>query len=246
MNIVIDFGNTLTKVGIIDNQEIIEIITLNSDKIKKENFVQLIEKFNPDTICFINVIPISYKILEYFQSKTKLINFNHNFILPFSINYTPIESLGIDRLAGVLGAYSIIGNNNFLVIQIGTCITYDLHLKDNGYQGGVISPGINIRNKAMNTFTHKLPLTKLNTKATPSIIGNDTNGSLNSGIINGIYFEIEGYINYLKKENKDLKIVFSGGDINYFVKRIKNKIFANPNITLKGLQEIIKINEQNK
>ncbi len=170
--------------------------------------------------------------------------FTHRSRLPFPVHYKTIETLGHDRLAGVAGAYSLFPGKNLLVIQAGTCITYDFFMTGKGYCGGAISPGTNIRNRAMHTFTHQLPLINDDSIDTPEIIGNSTVNSLLSGIFNGALFEIQGFIDYALKLSENMVVVFSGGNMAYFVERIKkNQIFANSNLTLIGLTEIQKINE---
>jgi len=247
MNIVIDFGNTRAKVGIIENQGLKKVVHYETGQINTEDFISHLRSLSPSAICYLNVRPVESEILDYFSAcKSQIIHFDHTFKLPFSVHYEAPEKLGIDRLAGVVGGHSLFPENDFLVIQSGTCITYDLFLKDKGYMGGAISPGVHIRNKSMNTFTHQLPLVDTESVECTEIIAKNTNDSLLSGILNGTLFEMEGFIEAAHKQSGNLNIILSGGNTLYFAKKIKRQIFANSNITLIGLKEIIKFNEQTK
>lgn len=247
MNIVIDFGNSRAKAGIVDNQEITEIHHFSNEQNTSSGLVSLITKVNPHTIAYLNVKPVPDKLLHCFsQCGAVILSFHHKTPLPFKILYSTPETLGVDRLAGVLGGYSLFPDKDFLVIQSGTCITYDLYFKNKGYVGGAISPGLDIRNRAMNSFTHQLPLVNTENIEYTEIIAGNTNDALMSGILNGALFEIEGFIREAEKQSENLNVILSGGNTLYFAKKIKSQIFANSNITLTGLKEIIKLNEQTK
>ncbi len=109
------------------------------------------------------------------------------------------------------------------------------------YLGGAISPGIEMRYKALNSFTSKLP--HLEKKAPKNFIGNNTNESIHSGVVNGVIGELEGVINQYKKKYSDLTVVLTGGDTNFLAKQLKSSIFANQNFLLEGLNEILIFNK---
>lgn len=244
MNLVIDFGNTFVKVGIEDNKKITNVEKFETHNLDIHSFQSLIQKVRPEIICYLAVSKIEKEVLQIIhQSFARVIHFTHDVALPFKINYNPLQSLGIDRLAGVIGARSIYPNENFLLIQAGTCITYDLYSERDGYLGGAIAPGIHIRNLAMNTFTYQLPLVSLDPDENCEVIATSTNGSLKSGILNAALFEIEGFISHAREILPKFKVILSGGDMIYFVKKIKSQIFAHSNLTLIGLTEIIRFNE---
>ncbi len=247
MDIVIDVGNTSAKVGIVENYSLLETLVFDSQNINKEKLEQIFKSTMPERVCYLNVRPLDKEIVQLFQKYSKtIIEFNHTLNLSFHTHYQPVDAIGLDRLAGVLGAVSLYPEQDLLVIQAGTCITYDLYIKDRGHMGGAISPGINIRNRGMNTFTHQLPLVTTEEEDVNEVISNNTTGSLRSGILNGALYEIEGFIQHCRHHYSDLKVILSGGDMINFVKKIKSKIFANSNITLHGLIEILKLNEQTK
>ena len=183
-------------------------------------------------------------VREYDREVKNFLNKNYHFIelssnteLPVSINYKTPETLGNDRIAGVCGASALFRGINILVIDAGTCITYDFIDKDKNYFGGGISPGIDIRFRALNTFTGNLPL--VNRTDNFDLIGDSTEGSIRSGVLNGVIAEIEGVIKRYKDRFGQLKIIFTGGDTIFFDKRLKNDIFALPNLVLVGLNEIL-------
>jgi len=158
--------------------------------------------------------------------------------LPIKIDYKTEKTLGTDRIAASIGGY--IGNKkkDILIIQTGTCLTYDIVNSDAVYFGGAISPGIDMRFKALHTFTNKLPLVSY--KNIDFIIGKSTNEAILSGVINGIITEVDGMIDDFKRQlNKDLLVIITGGYADFFANKLKNSNFADPNLVMKGLNEII-------
>ncbi|MFT7498501.1 MAG: type III pantothenate kinase, partial [Porticoccaceae bacterium] len=148
-----------------------------------------------------------------------------------------------DRIALASASVFKFPNKNVLVIDAGTCITYDFIDKKGVYYGGAIAPGIEMRYKSLYTFTDKLPL--LDVTDPKQLTGNSTEESIHSGIVNGILSEIEGMIDRYKEKNKELTVVLTGGDTNFLAKRLKNSIFANPNFLLEGLNNILNYNLKN-
>ena len=131
---------------------------------------------------------------------------------------------------------------NALLIETGTCITYDFIDSDGLYHGGGISPGIRLRFKALHTFTDKLPL--IEPEKDPALIGDTTENAILSGVINGVKAEVSGLISSYESNYENLTIILSGGDLVYFDKNLKNNIFAVPNIVLKGLNIILEFNDK--
>ena len=160
--------------------------------------------------------------------------------IPLQNTYKTPESLGRDRIALAVGANQLFPTNNTLVIDAGTCITYDFIDEKNNYLGGAISPGLQIRLNALHTFTEKLPLVTI--KNGSELIGKTTEMSILSGVINGATAEVDGIIDRYKEQFGNLKTVLTGGDANYFVKTLKNNIFANSKVLLNGLNTILNYN----
>lgn len=159
---------------------------------------------------------------------------------PFKNLYKSKNTLGQDRLALVSAAAFKFPKENVLIVDAGSCITYDFKNNNNEYLGGGISPGILMRFKSLNTFTSNLPL--IDFDSIHQLIGNNTKNSINSGVINGTISEINGIIQQYCEEFKNIRIILTGGDSNFLLKRIKNSIFADQNFLLVGLNKLLEDN----
>jgi len=241
--ITIDFGNTLTKLGIFQNNDLIEVKPFDSNNLIISDFEKILSEYKPQKIAYSSVINLSDELITFFKEK-QAIELTYKSKLPFKNNYDSIETLGIDRIAGVLGAYSLFPGEHLLVVQSGTCVTYDFFDKEKGYLGGAISPGKVMRFKALHTFTKKLPFIKTQKKMN-DVVGSSTQTSIASGVFNGINFEFNGFIDYFLRNFERGKIILSGGDVEsrFIGIKEKNKIFAIQNITLFGLKKNIELNE---
>ena len=182
------------------------------------------------------------------KSNFKTLFSNKNFVLlnnstplPIKILYKSPTSLGNDRIASAVGAITNFPNKNVLVIDAGTCITYDLINSKKEYLGGSISPGIQMRYNALHQFTSQLPL--LESVDTAMLTGVNTEESIHSGIINGVFVEIDGIIQRYTNQYPDIKVIVTGGNAKFFDKGLKNTIFAKPNLLMEGLNKILDYNE---
>ncbi|MFA5300654.1 MAG: type III pantothenate kinase, partial [Lutibacter sp.] len=173
-------------------------------------------------------------------TEINLIELDYNTKVPFLNNYATPKTLGVDRIALVSSAFSNYPNKNVLIIDAGTCITYDFINHEGNYYGGAISPGIEMRYKALHVFTEKLPL--LRPELMYQLVGDSTETSIHSGILNGVIGEIDSIVEKYRKKNTDLTVVLTGGDVNFLSNRLKNSIFANPNFLLEGLNTILTYN----
>ena len=160
--------------------------------------------------------------------------------IPIRNLYKTPETLGKDRLAAVVGAYSLFPGKDILVIDAGTALTIDFVDKEGNYHGGIISPGLNMRFRALHEYTKKLPF--LSQTDEFEIIGDSTVSAITSGVQNGIIFEVDSYINQFVKKYPQLVTILTGGDVNFFVDKIKKYIFAEPNLVFFGLEKLILIN----
>jgi len=156
---------------------------------------------------------------------------------PITISYDTPQTLGVDRIAAACGAFELFPNSDCLVIDMGTCITYDFLSARGVYEGGAIAPGVKMRFKAMNHFTARLPL--VDPVADAPLTGKSTVTSMQSGVINGILEEIKGFISRYQSRCPDLKTVVCGGDLVFFENSIKPSIFAAPDLVLIGLNRIL-------
>ncbi|MGV6861991.1 MAG: type III pantothenate kinase [Putridiphycobacter sp.] len=239
MNLIIDQGNTFFKTALFNGNELI-----NQNKFDYRSilaFHKWLEQFAEKNLNLITSSVVNQKIEigNLFKIK-KEIDLNQNTPIPIQNLYHTPTTLGKDRLANAVGAWALNPNQNSLVVDMGTCIKYDIVTKKGEYLGGNISPGFKMRYKALNTFTDKLPL--IDNYELNSTFGVDTTSSLQAGVQLGIENEINGFIQRFNQEFQPLTIFMTGGDTKYFDKYFKNRIFANPNLTLIGLNEILNYN----
>lgn len=237
-NLCIDIGNTSTKLLVFENDEV--ILRKNVKSLDLKLIDLLIRKYKPERsmICTVAKTPVSVK--KYLQKKTTYFDLSVNLRFPVKVNYATPESLGLDRLAGIVGASKLFKGKSVLVIDLGTCIKYDFLSKNNSYKGGSISPGLYMRLSALHHYTDKLPL--LEPERTNGFIGKSTKTSILTGVQTGILAEMEGFIARYKKRYGSLKIILSGGDSTRFEGQLKIPIFAAPDLVCIGLNEIINFN----
>jgi type III pantothenate kinase len=189
-----------------------------------------------------SVVPFPDSVSGWLRERFRYLEFDHHTSIPLENFYHSPETLGKDRLAAAVGGSSIYPGQPVLVINAGTAITYDLVTSGKEYLGGAISPGMQMRFRALHTFTRQLPL--LTYSEIDFLTGNDTDKSVLSGVINGMAAEMKGMIAFYQEEHPGIKVILSGGDLNYFVNRLKISIFALPNIVIYGLQQILAFNDK--
>ena len=244
MNLVIDAGNTRVKAAIFIDNKISEIFysTKNPFDFFK-NFDYLVEN-KIKNIILSSVINHSIELIKLLKKHSNcFIDLNENTPLPIQNKYKTPKTLGKDRLANGIAGHFYHPKQNTLIIDAGTCIKFDFINDKNDFIGGAISPGFRMRFKALHTFTGKLPL--IDEVKDNFNFGTDTESSLISGVYNGMIKEIEGVINQYNQQYKQLNILFTGGDAHYFVKYLKNSIFADAFLTIKGLNALLNYNVQN-
>ncbi len=240
MYLIIDIGNTRVKSAVFQNDMMVDLLIFKKSEIVSE-IKKITKNYNikEGIISSVDVLPL--KEMETLQEIVKLTELNNSLNFPFINLYKTPKTLGVDRLALVSGAVNNYPNKNVLIIDAGTCITFDFKNEKEEYLGGAISLGLEMRYKALNNFTAKLPL--LEKKEINNFIGNDTNSCIHSGVINGISREIDGVINQYKEKYKNLTVILTGGDANFLVKQLKNSIFVAPNFILEGLFRILTYNK---
>lgn len=162
--------------------------------------------------------------------------------LPFQNLYATPETLGVDRKAAAIGARTVFQKCPVLAIDLGSCITYDFMDKSDSYLGGAITPGLQMRFKAMNQHTARLPLVELEQGEKPNLIGDSTVSCLRSGVFYGIQFEMQGFIQAYQAQYDGLKVIICGGDSKIFESLTKDHIFVIPNLVLRGLNRILTYN----
>lgn len=235
--LAIDIGNTRTKYGVFEATELVHSGVLNNKDLGNNN--EVIHSFGVSSVIVSSVNSEAEEKLKVEQLLFPILNLSHKTMLPINLAYLSPETLGKDRIAAVVGAYCQFPNHHLLVIDAGSCVTYDFLTQTKEYLGGAISPGVQMRLRSMNDFTNKLPLINWSGKERPQYVGRTTITSMLSGVVNGLIAEMNEFILFYKKQYPKLKIVITGGDANFFEKELKNGIFADPNLVLKGLNEIL-------
>jgi type III pantothenate kinase len=241
INLIIDIGNTLVKYavfkeGVIINSGEIDYLDINScERIIKDESI--------DAVIISAVGYLSPVVVAEIGSLVDLLVVaDHTTLLPCDNLYESKETLGFDRLAACIGASLFCKDRDILVIDAGTAVTYDILNKENEYLGGLISLGLNMRYRALNAFTEKLPLCE-KSEITP-FIGKTSVESIIGGVQNGIINEIDAYISAIKGEYPDVHVFLTGGDANFFDKKLKNSIFVNHKLLLYGLNRILEYNAE--
>ncbi|MCX6236431.1 MAG: type III pantothenate kinase [Bacteroidia bacterium] len=242
MNLVIDIGNSLTKVAIFDAGEIVQTFCVEELIIKRLSDLKRIYPGLNKAILS-SVANINTELLKELKEKYDFfIQFNHQTAVPIENLYESKETLGLDRLAAAIGGVSLFPGKELLVIDAGTAITFDLIDKNNRFLGGNISPGLKTRFRALHKFTRKLP--EIECADQWPDIGKTTEEAIRAGVQNGMIFEIDGMIDHVRKNWPECQVILTGGDLFFFDKKLKNTIFVKFEITLIGLNRILEYNAE--
>jgi type III pantothenate kinase len=243
MNLVIDIGNTHTKLAWFEQGRLIETVRTEAGGTYDLNNLILDKPARYAIISSVGKIdPILNTALE--KTKTQLLVLDHTTNVPLDIDYKTPETLGHDRIAAAAGAKYVCPYCNVMIVDMGTAITIDFISADGKFMGGNISPGLQIRFKALNEFTAKLPLITRD----PSFpaFGNDTRTAIAAGVQQGIIYEINSYIDEFARRYPACEFIITGGDASFFVSKLKRAIFAIPDLVLKGLNYILEYNTSDK
>ncbi|MFC2126774.1 type III pantothenate kinase [Bacteroidota bacterium] len=235
-NLIIDAGNSRVKVFVFEGDRVLDSFVSEENDFEKKNNIFL-EKHQISKVIVSSVGGFTQKIADFLVAYPSVLWLTNKTRVPFVNKYKTPATLGVDRIALVSAASFLYPNKNVLVIDSGTCITFDFLSERNNYLGGSISLGLMMRFKALNNYTENLPL--LTQDNFDDIIGVDTNTSIGSGVVQGVISEIDGVISEYKSRFPDLTVVLTGGDTYYLSKRLKNSIFANPNFLAEGLNSIL-------
>ena len=234
MNLVLDFGNTRIKAGLFEN-DILKKTLVEFDMLE---IISALKNFQIDKIFVASVVELPMETIKEIEKIGNPIFFHATTPTPISNFYQSVNTLGSDRLAAACGAYQLFKGSAFLVIDAGTCIKYNYTDKNGNFIGGGISPGLAMRFKAMNKFTNKLPLIAFDENY-HDLIGNNTQSSIRMGAQLGMIAEVRGIIEQYKQMDASINIVLTGGDTAFLQKGLKNGIFADPDLILKGLNSIL-------
>jgi type III pantothenate kinase len=244
MNLCIDIGNSFAKTAVFSGSAIVN--QRQSPELGAKEIDSLISDFPElNNIILCSVRKHDQDLISHLQKKfTRVLVFDDKTPIPLTNNYKSANTLGKDRLAAITGANNIFPDRNVLVVDAGTAITYDFVDKFNRFVGGNISPGMELRFRALHEFTGRLPL--VSPVEDIAFMADNTTDAIASGVQNGIIFEMETYIGRMKEKYNDLAIIFTGGDAKYFDKKLKYTIFVDPNLVFTGLNRILTYNVNKK
>ena len=237
MNLIIDAGNTQIKWAIYSDRQ--QIYRSSVPDWRGFNIESLIPQYkNIGSVIISSVRKIPQKTFFALNKNfPEIIELDYRLKLPVSIKYKTPETLGKDRIAAAVGGVNLFPGSPVLVIDLGTAITLDLINEKAEFIGGNISPGMNLRFKALKHFTDDLPL--VTASLHPSLIGQTTIEAIQAGVQLGITYELDAYINTLINKYNGLRVILTGGDASVFVKNLKNTIFVVPDLVLDGLNIIL-------
>ncbi|WP_353168395.1 type III pantothenate kinase [Flavobacterium sp.] len=243
MILTIDVGNTNVKVAVFKQFNIIDKFVFQKNSF--QNNFKIIFKKHPNLTKAVvaSVSMLDEKDSVWLKNQIEVIEINVDSIFPFKNKYTTPTTLGIDRMVLASGVVLHYPNQDVLIIDAGTCVTYDFVTNKKEYLGGAISPGLRLRYNALNDYTAKLPL--LQNNSPDNYIGNSTDASIHSGVVNGLCYEIEGFISEFSVKNKQFTIILTGGDAIFLANRLKSTIFADENFLLKSLHQLYTYSLQN-
>ena len=240
MNCVIDLGNTTAKAAIYNKTA----LTSHEQGLADDALVAYATQpaVTHIGICAVGRNPAG--IIAQLGNRVLVSTLTTQTPIPITMNYATPQTLGTDRLAAVMGAYYRLPGTDCLVIDAGTCITYEFLDRHGAYHGGAIAPGMGMRFRAMHTFTNGLPLIEFgNNLQQPKLTGGTTAEAMMSGVIHGMVAEIDGIINQYLERVPQLKVILCGGDAQFFETRIKAPIFAVPELVLEGLNRVLLYND---
>lgn len=242
VNLCIDWGNTTVKAAIFQDKRLTVTETF-SDADAVSRISSMIEEHKPNKGILCSVVDdkataaVEKLVSEKIQHYIKL---DSNTRLPIMNAYTNPESLGADRLALAMGSWAVYPDMNTLVVNLGTCATYNFTQKNKTFRGGAISPGLQMRLRAMQEFTDKLPWVKVDGELL--LIGYDTATCMRSGAVFGLAKEIDGIVEEYGRQYPDFNAILTGGDAPFFAGKLKSKIFADPELLFRGLNLILNYN----
>lgn len=237
MNLVIDLGNTSAKLGFYENN----ILQAYHHHLKEAQIVTLVKNQSLDYVLISSVRSLEeVQALEHeLELYAKVIVLNAETPVPIKKLYETPKTLGVDRVAAVVGAKSLYPNQACLVIDMGTSITYDIINETGEFLGGSISLGLQMRFKALHNFTARLPLIEVSSEEIIELTGKSTEKAIKSGVIQGIIFEVEGFIRKYKNIFPNFVTLLTGGDAPFFETKVEEEVTLAPKLTITGLNQIL-------
>lgn len=243
MVLTVDVGNTRIKGAVFEGDNTIELLVFYKEELQKK-IATILKKHKEITHLVVATVGnVDKNLFLSFQKEIEVWFVSHEDAFPFTNNYTTPKTLGIDRMVLAAGATLKFSRQNRLIIDAGTCVTYDFVDQNDVYHGGAISPGLRLRYESLHSFTEKLPL--LTVENPKGFIGDSTAQAIHSGVVNGLVHEINGFVDEYQAKYSNFIIILTGGDTDFLAKRLKNTIFANSNFLLESLNQIFQYKIEN-
>lgn len=239
-SLIIDIGNSRTKLAIFNNDDLVKTIII--DQVNEATIDNILAHTPSITQCIISNVGeqsnLTYKIVK--QKIEQTLNFDSELKIPIENLYETPETLGKDRLAAAIGANYIFPNQDIIIIDAGTAITYEFVNAKNQYLGGYITPGIQTRLNSLNYYTSQLPL--LTPEIIDNKIGKTTRAAMLGGLQKSVTGEFKEVLSMFNLEADKIKLILTGGNTDYFDKLLKNYKFVPLEITLIGLNRLLNYN----
>jgi type III pantothenate kinase len=238
ISLVLDIGNTRCKAAVFNGDTLLEKRRFDPDDM--DALIILVETYRP-SLSMMSSVGVDAKVFQkYLEAQTRCLELTSSLPVPFRNLYATPQTLGMDRVAAVAAAKHLFPDRHCLVIDMGTCITYDFVTAQHDYLGGSISPGLRMRLQAMAYFTKRLP--EIEPEVPDTFIGDSTRNSMLSGMYYGVLGEINELVERYEKQFGDLQVILCGGDSGMFDKHTKKSIFAAPDLVLDGLNQLLHYN----
>jgi type III pantothenate kinase len=243
MILTIDVGNTRIKGAVFEGNNTLECFVFSKNEIqtKIETILKRYQKISHLVVA--SVGKMEKQLFLGFEKELRVWFVSHEDPFPFTNGYATPKTLGIDRMVLAAGATLKYKGQNRLIIDAGTCVTYDFVDQNDVYHGGAISPGLRLRYESLHSFTEKLPL--LTVESPKHVVGDSTAEAIHSGVVNGLVYEINGFVDEYSALYSNFIIILTGGDTDFLAKRLKNTIFANSNFLLESLNQIFQYKIKN-
>ena len=240
MNLVIDIGNTVAKLAAFKGEQLVDVTYTSNSTL--EGLAGFAGKHTFSKAIIASVVDMEKTALKQLNSlDVPCLWLDKNVSLPVENLYETPETLGYDRIAAVVGAVTQCPERDLLVIDAGTCITYEFVDAEGRYHGGNISPGLQMRFNALHHFTNRLP--QVTREGRRTVVGKDTDTAIRMGVLQGLEYEIGGYIKEWRQKYPRLLVFLTGGDEFSFDTNLKSIIFADRFLVLKGLNRILLYND---
>lgn len=249
MNLCIDQGNSRTKVALMtDEGKIIKDFIYR--QFSSADVERLFELYDISDSIISSVVNIEAAVVNALHRHSQhFVLFDHNTPVPIINRYETPQTLGQDRLAAAVGAKSLCPNENLLIIDVGSAITYDFVTEQGEYLGGNIAPGMKMRFTMLHRMTKKLPQVEADENELIPLFGKNTRDAIAAGVVRGVAYEVKGYMRTLQEKTPHFRTFLTGGHAPYVLKNVRSsrneqrEMRYEKNLVLIGLNEILVFNK---